>query len=249
MTTKIWTIITNIAVVASLLGVGAVTFLTDPIKQWIALAIFVVALVYYGYQMYRFVQGSLTRRYPEGFLPLSAFVRYVTSDGYNITYEIFRHIQIKRPYLSNFDHPFNWTGSHEPKCESDLQYICKISSVVGKTTKLLQLKFKKPRIYNDVEIIHFRMELDDSDHKSQTYVGQNVHDPIRLVCFRVELLHANQAYYNKVAVVSRKRVDNGTNSLDEILVRVKFDQATKSYYHQVTDPEPGYNYRLTWERP
>src|SRR5574343_533721 len=195
----IWETLGYLAVLATLLGVSVSNIVSKDTIAWIALAVFIIALAFSCYRLYCLTNCIITRRYPDGFLPLSSFVRYVCSDGKHISYELFRHIQIKQPYMSSFKHKFSWSGTQQPKCESDLQEIGKTEDVPGRTTKSLELKFKKPRIYNDVEIIHVKMQIDDSDQKSGTYISQTVHMPIKLICFRVELLSADAKYNGRYA--------------------------------------------------
>jgi hypothetical protein len=245
----VWETLGYLAVLVTLLGVSIRNILDDNTTAWIALTVFIVALAFSCYRFYYVTRCMITRRYPEGFLPLSSFVRYVCSDGKHISYEAFRHIQIKQPYMSSFKHKFSWSGTQRPKCESDLQEIGKTEEIPGVTTKSLELKFKKPRIYNDVEIVHVKMQIDDSDQKSGTFISQTVHMPIKLICFRVELLSADAKYNGKYASLRRKFIPNGKSALEEEVQTIPFDPHTKAFFCQVTDPEPGYDYTLSWERP
>lgn len=246
---KIWEILGILASLAGLMGVSLAMIFDENTTRWIALAVFFLAVCFACFRLYQFTKKMMEQRYPEGYLSLSAFVRYVTSDGNNITYEVFRHIQVKRPVMSAFNHKFSWSGSKDPQCESDLQEVTTPVSIPGETTKQLKLKFKNARVYNDVEIVHLRMKLDDSDHKSLPFLNQTVKAPVRLISFRVELLHVNNSYYGKMASFKRKRIENGHAAIEEPLATIIFDVNTKSYFHQIADPEPGYHYTLTWEKP
>ncbi|HEX5359925.1 MAG TPA: hypothetical protein VFW49_02320 [Fluviicoccus sp.] len=246
---KILEIIGILASLAGLIGVSLTMILDDSTKSWIALAVFCSAVFFACFQLYQLTKKTIEQRYPNGYLSLSAFVRYVTSDGDNITYEVFRHIQVKRPVMSFFKHKFSWSGTKDPQCESDLQNVTAPMPIPGETTRALNLKFKNPRVYNDVEIVHLRMKLDDSDHNSSPFLNQTVTAPIRLISFRVELLHATPAYFGKMASFKRKRIENGHSAIEETLETIAFDANTKSYFHQISDPEPGYHYKLAWEKP
>lgn len=246
---KILELISLLGLIAGLLGVSALMIFEDETKAWIALVVFIGFLVFAAFRIYRISASYIAQRYPKGYLPLSCFARYVTSDGNNITYELFRHIQVKKPVMAFFDHKYMWSGTKEPRCESDLQVVDSHAQVPGETTKRLKLKFKHARIYSDVEIVHLRMKIDDSDHRSGTFLHQTVESPIRVLCFRVELLHAEAIYNGKMATVTRRCIENGHAAISETLATIPFEASTKSFFYQISDPEPGYYYQLSWDRP
>lgn len=238
-----------LAIVATLMGVSASTLMTDPNKAWVAILLVAATVIFICIQIFRITKRQLEMQHPSGFLALSAFVRYASTDGKNITYEVFRHIQIKRPCLSYFEHKFMWTGSIPPKCESDIQEIGSIDSIKGENTKSVKLKFKRAKVYNDVEVIHLKMKIDDSDQKSETYLQQAVKSPVSVICFRVELLYADLKYFGKNAILTRRETSKGHRASDEVIAHYQFDANAKSYHCNVNEPEPGYTYRLSWERP
>lgn len=246
---RIFEVLGYLAVIATLLGISLTTLLDDPTKAWVALGTIILLVIFVCIQIYRVAKRHMEMQHPSGILPLSAFVRWATPDGKNITYELFRHIQIKRPCLGFFEHKFMWTGTQIPRCESDIQEIGSIDSIKGENTKSVKLKFKKAKVYNDVEVIHIRMKIDDSDNKSSPFIQQVVKSPISLICFKVELLHADQAYFGKQAVLSRKDDSKGLHATDEVIDSYPFDPSTKSFSCNVNDPEPGYAYRVSWDRP
>ncbi|MBK5008551.1 hypothetical protein IAE33_000411 [Pseudomonas sp. S60] len=231
------------------MGVSATTLMTEPQKAWVAVLAVVATVIFICIQIYRITKRHMGMQHPSGFSALSAFVRYASTDGKNITYEVFRHIQIKRPCLSYIEHKFNWTGSTPPTCESDLQEIGSVDSIKGENTKSVKLKFKRAKIYNDVEVIHLKMAMDDSDKKSEPFLQQSVLSPVSVISFRVDLLYADTKYFGNKATLSRRETEKGHRATDEILGQYSFDATTKSYYCNVTEPEPGYTYKLSWDRP
>jgi len=246
---RVWEFLGYLAVVATLLGVSFTTLLNEPQKAWTALALVALTIIFICFQVYRLVNSQLKNQHPSGFLPLSCFMRYVTSDGSNIVYEVFRHLQIKSSCTGHFTHQFHWSGSKSPRIESDIQEVGKIFTTPGETTNFIKLKFKKAKIYNDVEVIHLKMNLDDSDKKSGTFLEQNVHAPITFIAFKVELLHAQASYFGKQATLSRKDMKKGDRAAIEEIDKYPFDVNSKSFSCNLTDPEPGYAYRLDWDRP
>ena len=246
---RIFEFLGYLAVIATLMGVSASTLMTDEYKAWVAIFLVVATVAFICIQIFRITKRQMEMQHPNGFSALSAFVRYASTDGKNITYEVFRHIQIKRPCQSYFEHKFMWTGSIQPKCESDLQEIGSIDSIKGESTKSVKLKFKRAKVYNDVEVIHLKMTMDDSDQKSESYIQQSVLSPVSVICFRVELLYADIKYFGKRAILTRKETSKGHRASDEILDHYSFDASAKSFYCSIAEPEPGYTYRLSWERP
>jgi len=163
-------------------------------------------------------------------------------------HETHRHIQIKTAFEKRFTHKFLWTGSKAPIVTSDLQTVSAVESVAGENTKRVTLTFPRVRMFNEAEVVQLRMDIDDSDEIAQTYLRQRVDQPIRLIHFRVELLHASAKYFAQSALVTRcsTALDH---AIPEELKRVPFDAVTKSFSHQIIDPDPGYQYQLSWSRP
>ena len=246
---RIFEFLGYLAVIATLLGVSATSLMVDTTKSWVAACLVAATVLFICIQIFRITKRQLEMQHPTGFLALSAFVRYASTDGKNITYEVFRHIQIKRPCLSYFEHKFMWTGSNSPICESDIQEIGSIDSIKGESTKSVKLKFKRAKLYNDVEVIHLKMKIDDSDQKSETFIQQSVLSPVSVICFRVELLYTGTNYIGKSATLTRRETAKGHRASDEVLGQYPFDASAKSFHCNINEPEPGYTYRLTWERP
>lgn len=246
-----WSLLGNVAVIAGLLGVSATNFVDGSDKGYWALAAVVATCVFVCFQAYRATKASLERRYSNGYLPIASFMRYTTANGTDYVYELFRHIQIKKPFMRSFAHSFTWSGTNLPLIKSDLQspgVAKERKNLDGSTGTTVPLKFDVTKIYNDSEIVHLTMDIDDADQCSSPHLSQVVTAPIRLLSYRVELLHAPQSYCRQVAKFSR-RPSNQAGAADEHLLNINFDPITKSYSHQAQNPEPGYVYKLAWERP
>lgn len=243
----VWTIITNVASLLTILGVSFTSLVTDPWKAWVALAIFTALAAYTFWTVFRVGRAAMNRRYPRGYLPLSSAARFTTADGRMATYEVFRHIQIKQPVMKNFDHKFGWSGTKDPVVSSDIQTCSEVRPIEGEGRKVVRLSFPRAKIYNDVEIIHIKMNLDDSDDRAEPYLSLRVDEPIRLISFRVELLHHNGRYIGQHATVT-KTATSTTAPIPEQIATVAFDATTKSFYFQAVDPEPGYAYKIMWPK-
>jgi len=242
-----WDSLSKASTLTGLLGLSILQLFSNEIIRWLSFFAFIAFLAFLSYRFYTATKEHSQKIYPNGCKPISCFVRYVTSDGNHITYELFRHVQIKIPYLAEFPHEFEWTGSKPPIIKSDLQKVMPVEEIPGKKTKRLPLKFTTPKVYNDVEVIHSKMELDDSDKKSQTMLRHWVKTPITLICFRVELLNCDASYFGKRAKVTRTKAET-SSAIEEDLGFIAFDSNTKAFFHQIHHPEPGYHYKLEWDR-
>ena len=171
-----------------------------------------------------------------------------TSDGKTYVYELYRHIQVKKPVMRIFEHKFLWSGTKDPRISSDLQTISPIKNIPGETRKVVELCFPQTRMYNDVEVVHLKMDCDDSDQAASPHIQHAVKHPIRVIAFDVELLHATKGYFGEKAKVIRRASGNGS-AIEEPLATVDFDPVTKSFSYRLLNPEPGYDYRIMWPRP
>jgi hypothetical protein len=243
-----WQILVIGSVLTSITGVSLFTFASDPIKANIALASFLLFLIFLGWRAQRTFNQVLGKTYLHGYETLSTFVRYSTSDGDNIQYETFRHIQNKALIRDHIEHEFRWTGSTPPKVTSCLQEVGDIQPVEGTARSKVRVNFKKPILFNEVEVVHLRMEINDSDHKSETYVGLLVREPTKTITFKVELLHAKQKYNGAYAKVLRGDLDKNNGNPPKEIASVKFDIVSKSFEYILPNPQPGYRYSLEWDR-
>lgn len=243
-----WQILITVSVLASVSGLSLFAFASDPYKANMALAAFLLLLIFLGWKAWQTFNQLLEKTYPQGFVTLSTFVRYSTSDGNNIQYETFRHIQNKALVRDYIDHKFYWTGSKPPKISSCFQEIGGIQPVDGTAQSKVRVSFKKPILFNEVEVVHIRMEVDDSDHKSETYIGLFVREPTKAITFKVELLHAKQKYNGAFAKILRNDIDKNKHNPPTEIGLVKFDTISKSFEYILSNPQPGYRYSVEWER-
>lgn len=243
-----WQFLVAGSVLASVTGISLFTFASDPLKANIALGAFLLFVVFLGWRAQRTFNQVLGKTYLNGYETLSTFVRYSTSDGNNIQYEIFRHLQNKVLVRDHIEHKFQWTGTKPPRITSCLQDISEIQPVDGTAQSKVKVNFKKPILFNEVEVVHLRMELDDSDHSSNTYVGLLVHEPTKAITFKVELLHSKTKYNGAYAKVLKNDIDKNKGNPPTEIASVKFDPVSKSFEYILPNPAPGHRYSLEWER-
>lgn len=244
-----WKKISNLSALFTILGVSAGTLLNDQYKVHVALAVFVATCLSVGaYAIWR-INIWQRMQFPKGYMPVATFVRYTTTDGKNVIYETFRQIQIKHAFLTKIDHRYFWTGSKPPKISSLLQKI-------GPTTKdketeydVVEVKFPSPRFFNETEIVHLRSTMDDSDEKSDTHASLLVEQPSRLIQFRIELLHCTHPIHSGMVAKVERRLKKANSSQFESITDVNFDVPSRSFEYAIVGPEPGFVYRIRWDRP
>ncbi len=241
--------ITNIASILAIVGVSAANFFDDAHKGWIALGLLALLCGFSAWRVFEVSKHYLEKRYPKGYLPLSTASSWTTTDGKMVRHELLRHVQIKRPAMRKLEHTFHWTGSKVPAVESPTHELTPIRDLPGQEKKCFDFQFKQTRTYNDVEVIVLHANCDDSDQKAIPKLGLLVDAPVKMISFKVELLHAIKNYFGESAIVSRVATEKGSAATKEQICTVKFDHLTKSYSHTISDPEPGYNYEIVWEQP
>ncbi|QGM80018.1 hypothetical protein [Otariodibacter oris] len=250
MAGRVFAFITPISVILAILGVNVFDLWEGDnaeYKSWTIFILTCVLIFYAFYQVYKFSN----KVYPKGFAPVATFARYCTTDGKNIQYELFRNIQVKKSVMSKFEHDFLWTGSKMPEISSDMQKIEKIEDVEGEdgsSQKRVHLMLGESLTYNSCEVIHLKMDIDDSDEKSSTFLSQSVHEPIRSIHFRVDLLHAKDDYKTECAILEYIEIKKPKAQRTQIQ-KIPFDDITKSYSALVVHPKAGYRYILSWNRP
>lgn len=230
--------------IASILGL-IFLWVNDPMKANIALGFFCVSLFIILFTIIKTLNSNLACSSPNGYVTDSSYIRYFTRDGSNIEYETYKYIQCKKLLLTEHEHGFRWSGTQEPEIFSDIQKVQKIQKTSNDTYDKITLKFKNPLRYNECETIHLKMKLDDSDGKSEKYLETRLMSPLKLLRWKIELLHKNEGY-NGRATLKKKKISDDFNHQYCDVKTISFDTITKSYDLSLPWPEPGYYYRLEW---
>ena len=166
---------------ASIFGL-VIVFLPNPWALILALSIFVSMLMWIFYKIINLIDSFVSNKTSEGYLKFATYVRYSTSDGKHIHYELYKFIQCKQLLMDMHLHEFNWSGSKEPRVSSSQKDFIQIVKPISKNDlPKVALKFKKPLVYNDISIVEIIMDIDDSDHKSKKFVGHPVLENIQLI--------------------------------------------------------------------
>lgn len=231
---------------ASLASIGGLVIVISS-KEYaviIALVALILFLVIVLFKFFWVVNRFLLQKTEKGFHKFATYVRYSTEDGKHITYELHKYIQSKTLMISEHVHEFHWSGTCDPIITSSLQEFIEFNRTPkGEYDKAI-FRFKTPLAYNDFAIVQLRMELDDSDNKSEPYCEQSIKEPLQLINFRIELRHIEK---HPDAKILRKRMGVSFSEF-EIIGFVKFDTNTRSYEHSQFNPNVGYAYRIQWEK-
>lgn len=247
---KNWTlgdIIQALGGLASIIGLIVLIVKGDNVAAFIALGaiIFFISAVFT--RVYLVTKRFLERRYNDEFRKIASFVEFRTEDGDHYVCEWFKQVQFKRIIGSEYNHGFYWSGSKPPDIESDLQNVNGVSKTPEGHYDKVYLKLRKPLLYDESEMIHVRMNLDDSDDAALPYLETKVDEPIKLVSWRVELRHKPDTFDEK-ALVKKKKVEAQVSPTYDLITSVPFNHDSKSYTYKLIDPEPGYYYKIEWEK-
>ncbi len=234
-----------LASLASIIGIFLV-FFNDKYSITIALAFFCLMLLIFTITLI-YTLFKITRLNSTDFESKSTFVKYETTDGSTIIFEIYKLIQSKKPILSEYIFNFKWSGTIMPQITSDLQNVVNVMDLQDQTKydKAI-LKFKKPVYYNDNEVIHFKAIVNDNDKKSETYVSNRITQEVDIIHYRIILKYKPQEY-SKNAILEKRRI-NAINSKFEKVCEIGFDNTTKCYEYHLLKPDLGFIYRISWER-
>lgn len=196
--------------------------------------------------LWRTLSGETANRYPHGRKVLASFARYSTEDANLINYDIYRMVQVKRTVMTHYTHNFYWTGSEPPKLNSDLQKVEEVVQTEKGIYDKIILRLDQAKLYNESTIIHIRMTLDDSDHKSETHVAFKIDEPTEILQWDIELRYKDDT--TPPAILERRALSSDLSSGYEEIKKVPFDKATKTYQYSLPKPEVGFHYRLRWAR-
>ncbi|MCZ8298498.1 hypothetical protein [Flavobacterium sp.] len=233
------------ASLASIVGLVSV-FISDKNSSIIALIFFCLMLLIFTISLLYTIFKVIGLNNSD-FESKSTFVKYETSDCKNITFEIYKLIQSKKPILSDYTFNFKWTGSILPNITSDLQEVTNVMDLQDPTQydKAI-LKFKKPVYFNENQVIHFKAALNDTDKQSETYVSNRITQEVDIIHYRI-ILKYKPSNYDVNAILEKRKI----NSLDtkfEKVEEIGFDDITKSYEYHLLKPDLGYIYRISWNR-
>lgn len=238
---------TSLTSLCSITGFVAL-FVKDETACIIALSIFCVCLLGLLYAIYRGINKLILESSEKEYRSISSFYTFECTDGQNSTFEVYRLIQCKRLFLTEISYNFKWSGTKKPTITSNAQNIRNVSHNGDKEKwddALIQ--FKRPLRYNECTVVNIKTENDDFDGKAKPWLSCKLESPIEMMVYRI-LLPYKPSNYNVNAVFERKKIGAQIDGDYDYIGNVPFNSANKQYSYCIVNPEPGYIYRLRWEK-
>lgn len=229
---------------ASITGLVILAF-SDQTNAIIALCLLCLCLIILLICIVRSLSSFIKQENENDHLKVSVFTKYEAIDNTHSIFETYRVVQSKRTVLSEIRQNFKWSGTRLPQVSSKFQ---EVKSVIQNETDYdyAILKFKRPLLYNETGVVHFRAETDDFDNKAKPYLDHRVDSYINIIHYRIILKYKDN--YNKPAKILRKPTKSILSADYEEIGSIQFDEKSKSYEYYLIDPEPGYFYRILWEK-
>ena len=236
--------------IASLCSIASLVllFINSKAALIVALTIFCLGLLIILYGVMKGINKMIKDNSDEEYKRIASFFIFQSNDGVKSSFEVFRTIQSKRLFLTEIPYNFKWTGSTPPPLTSRSQTISDVKYNPDKNQwDEAIIKFPKPLKYNECTVINVKIENDDHDNTAKPYLTSKLETPIDMITFRVLLAYKPEEY-NKPAKLTRKKIDTEVDGVFETIGSVPFNKEYKSYYHCLINPDPGYIYKIEWEK-
>ena len=241
-------IFTILASIASIVGL-IITIFSSQYAVYIALSSIIISLILILWGFYSILNRFLKHNYPDQYHRISTFVVFKCDDGINSIFESYRLIQCKVPVLTGIEYKYKWSGNIPPKMMSKNQIIEKKEHNYRKDEwDKAFIKFNRPLMYNESTVVHLKTENYDEDGSAKPWLECMITSPVEIIQFRV-MLGYKPRNYSKSAIIERRKIGNNISSSEyEMITHVDFDTKYKQYVYMLLNPEPGYKYRLHWEK-
>ena len=239
----------GLSYLCSILGV-ILLFVNNKLACIIALIVFCVGFIFIIYGIMKAINKMVLENSDKEYKSIATALVYQTTspDGRKSTLETYRMIQCKRLFLTEIHFNFKWTGTKQPQLSSNAQIIENVHhDEDGNKWDDAIVKFTKPLRYNECTVINIKTENDDFDDTAQPWLSCKLSAPIEMLVFRILLSHKPDNYADP-AVFERKKIDADIDGDYKYIERIEFDQKNKQYSFSKVNPEPGFIYRLKWEK-
>ena len=236
--------------VASLCSIASFVlfFIKDSWACIVALAVFCLGFIILLCGIMRGINKMIRDNSPSEYKRIASFFSFQSNDGVKSTFEAFRMIQSKRLFLTEIPYNFKWTGTKQPQLSSRSQTITNVKYNPNKNQwDEATIRFPQPLKYNECAVVNVKTDNDDADHKAKPYLTSKLEAPIDIIAFRVLLAYKPQDY-NVPAQLMRKKIGTEIDGDYESICSVTFDKEHKLYYHCLINPDPGYIYKIEWEK-
>jgi len=244
---SIWKWVGGVSSISSIVGL-VIAFISEKNAVIISLVVFCIVLLTILVGVCVTLHRLLRQNFPEPYEKISSFYEFRSDDGQKSVFEVYRLIQSKRALLTHIEYKFKWSGTRPPAIISNSQKLD--SPVFSKDPNVWDtcvIHFKTPLTYNESTVVHIRTENDDYDGKAGPFISTKLDSPIRIMQYKVLLSYKPDNYTQK-AIYERKPLEVDTDAQWEYLESVEFDSRYKQYQHVAVSPEPGFIYRLRWDK-
>lgn len=249
MWNKIWRIIEKpFLIIGTLCSIVSIVIVCFQLKYGVIISACTLALglLILLIAIIRVLNRFLESKTIEDHKCISSFIKYRTDDGENIQFETHKLIQVKCAIMQCFNVGFKWSGE-DIKIHSDLQTVDKITKNGAGEYDQASLKLRNPALYNETTVIHFKTIANDAKRVSIPKVEVCVSYPIEFIQITVLLGYKPDNYTNTAKIEKRKIKSNLPQDYSTIS-SIPFDNKCKQYSYCLINPEPGYFYRLVWDR-
>lgn len=230
---------------ASIIGIVILAF-SNKTNAIIALTFFCICLVVLLISTIWGIYTFVKRGNENNHLKVSVFTKFEALDHTHSIFETYRVIQSKRVILTEIDQKFKWSGSKLPDVSSKFQEVKDVITNQNDYDKAI-LTFKRPLLYNETGVVHFRAETDDYDGKAKPHLDYRVESNINIIHFRVILKYKEDNFHQPAKVLKRP-INCKTPSDYTEIGSISFDERAKCYEYYLINPKPGYFYRIQWEK-
>lgn len=214
----------------------------------IALVVFCIGLIVLIYGILKAINKLILDNSDREYRGISSFYVYQSNNGRKSTFEVYRLIQCKRLFLTEIPYKFKWTGTKLPKLTSNAQVIENIQHIEDKNKwDGARIKFGRPLRYNECTVVNVKIDNDDFDGAAKPWISCCLEKPLEMMLFRVMLSYKPNGY-DVPAIFERKKIDTEIDGEYEYIESVEFNTGNKLYSFCKPNPEPGYIYRLRWEK-
>lgn len=174
---------------------------------------------------------------------------YQSKDGIKSTLDTYRMIQCKRLFLTDIHFNFKWTGTKMPVLSSKTQTIENVShnDNCNKWDEAV-VKFNRPLRYNECTVMNIKSDHDDVDNTAKPWLSCKLVNPIEMITYHVMLFHIKRMVIMNLLFLSVRKLIWMLMAILNIIESVAFDGGNKVYSFSIVNPEPGYIYRLRWEK-
>lgn len=235
---------------ASLSSVAAIIllFVNNETACICALGLFCFGLLLIVVGILRGISNFVEKTYKDPYKKIASFFIFKSEDGVNSTFETYRLIQSKRPFLSTIQYDYKWTGNVKPQLASDPHRVVRNENSNDRNTwDRATIKFQHPLKYDECAVLHIKTVNEDKEKVAKPWINAKLDSPIEVITFRV-LLPYKEDSFNEPAYFERRKIDAQVDGEYEHIECVAFDRKCKSYFISKHYPEAGYSYRLRWEK-